>query len=871
MKGERLSLPTDDEIASMTPMMGQYYSIKKSAADAIIFFRMGDFYEIFGEDALDVAPKLDLALTSRDRGQQVRIPFCGVPHHSAKSYWLKLLSLGYKVAIADQVEDPDEAKGLVKREITRIFTPGCIDDLDALRYDQPNYLMAVVELVDSKHLALAVADVSTGELRAGLVQDPQAFLGMVQRFRPKELVTRRFFKSEMETLLADYIKSEPIVFGLLPEAILRDKGEQARVLRRLGDPHVAPAAHPVIAALLTYVQSLHASIDQFGYVRELIEPGTMSLNEIARRDLELFETSRRRSREGSLMAELDETLTPMGARALHHSLTSPFLSLAPIAKRQSGIKFLLANDTVLDEFRKVLKGAPDLERLATRVLGGRSSPLELAKIRTALSQACEAGRILGSAVVPDELTDAMAGLSVGRGIVALLERTLSDNPRELGGELGCFAEGVDADFDELRERALFGEQKILEYELKLRESTGINSLKIKGHKTYGLLIEVTKSNLTKVPEYFIRRQTMVNNERFVTLELQELDESLGRAKDEAEAKELELFQNLVVEIKQLAPIIKNVSEVLAEWDLVQGLAHKARSCAYVSPEFSESGEIKLIASRHPVIESFVGRHDFTPNDLLLTEKHKSIVITGPNMAGKSTIMRQVAILALMHQIGSFVPAEEAVLPIFDQIFTRVGASDDLAQGKSTFMVEMSEASMILRQATSKSLVILDEVGRGTSTEDGMAIALAILEDLSERVGCFCLFATHFHDLIAIAKDLGSVRFVQTEVHEGTAIRFTHRIVEGAANNSFGVEVAMLAGIPDRVIARARRHLQSNQIKPPPGIGVLSRSSMVDEHAQEVVSILEKININRTTPMQALAQIAKLQEILAKNSQMALFS
>lgn len=884
-----MALPSPEEVAQMTPMMGQFFQLKRRVEDAIVFFRMGDFYEIFGDDAEDVAPKLDLVLTAREKGNQTKIPFCGVPHHSARNYWLKLLQMGYKVAIAEQVEDPTAAKGLVRRDIVRIYTPGCLDDVEALQSEKPNYVMTICENPRNNQISMVIADVSTGELRAGTLATQDDILRQVQKFRPAEIITRKFFRDTLEQRLNSYTKENHTVFGNIPEAILRDTEDQQRLIATIfGNAKIeSPHLMATLAGFLVYLQQLNASASAFVSIRPICDPATMSLGEVATRDLEIFETLRRRSREGSLFWEINRTATPMGARLLHHSLRSPLLQPESIQDRQLGVAFFIGQRATMTDAQLALKGLPDLERLFARTLSGRSNPNEVFRLRIGLEKALAVGKALNltpTALTKSTLNTIPQTLAAAAKPLRMLQERLAAEPGQLGTNLDCIRTGFDASFDQLRDDALHGEEKIKQYENSLREQTKINSLKIKSHKTYGLLIEVTKSNLAKIPDDFIRRQTMVNNERFVTLELQELDEKLSQAREQAFQRESEIFQQVLTDLQPFRDQIGAVAAAIAYTDLILGFAIKAVESDYCLPELCTDGGIQLKASRHPVIESHVGRHDFTPNDISISEE-RSVVITGPNMAGKSTIMRQLAITAILHQIGSFVPATEARLPIFDNVFTRIGASDDLAQGKSTFMVEMTEASEILREATNKSLIILDEVGRGTSTEDGMAIALAILEDLTCRVAGYCLFATHFHELIPVAKDLGGIKLLQTEVKEGTDIKFTHRIVPGAASHSFGVEVAKIAGIPAPVINKARTYLTDTLTKHPKPENRVYREprnsitatpsegeifSPLGNH-QAIIAKLESININRTTPMQALAQIEKLQSMLTQKCQSDIFS
>lgn len=881
--------PTPTEIELMTPMMRQYYELKSSCLDAVLFFRMGDFFEVFADDAQLIAPILEIVLTSRERGDQIRVPFCGVPHHSAKGYWLKLLQLGFKVAIADQVENPKDAKGLVRREIVRVMTPGCIEDLEGLSSDKPNYIMAAYEDPLSKFFAIVVADISTGECRVGHAETFGNLVSIVKNFSPREILVRRFMRPQLEKGLASHMEENSLIFSDLPELTLRDEEACKKVLTdvfgKIDGSSLAPAAiaggREVLSALLLHFKHLNATTAGFRIVKQLQDPETMTLCDTSIRDLEIFETARRRESRGSLIRVIDRTLTPMGARLLRWTLAHPYVKAELIEDRLNSVELLCRlGEEKLGHIRALSKEAYDLERLTTRILSRSATPSDLSKVRQTLQTACllreELNRcsiIHGSEVFQNFLSK----LQLCAEPLANLAYALAERPEQLGKGDQVFRPGFDASLDELLVLSRNGAERVAEYEAALRKQSGISSLKIKGHKTFGLLIEVTKSNLTKVPDYFIRRQTMVNCERFATDELRQLDEDLASASDRAIDKEGELYGELIANFGQFAPLLYQVAGALAQFDLLQGFAWLAIKEKYHRPTLSLGGELEIKNGRHPVVEHFIGKHQFVANSLSLADGTRHVLITGPNMAGKSTVMRQTAICVLLCQAGSFVPAESAALPLFDQVFTRVGASDDLSRGQSTFMVEMAETSFILRNATRDSLVILDEVGRGTSTEDGLAIASAILENLAGQVNCRSLFATHFHELGELAEKLANVAAVKTEVLETkNGIEFSHRLAPGISESSFGIEVAKLAGLPERVIRRSQEFLQNSQRRHVGSDEILadvpaeSTRLPLPHGSRLVLDRIEQLNVNRLTPIQALNILHEIKELSDAKAQAGFF-
>jgi DNA mismatch repair protein MutS len=905
------------EQTKLTPMLRQYYDIKETVGDAILFFRMGDFFEIFGNDAEEIAPKIDIVLTSREKGDNTKIPFCGVPHHSAKGYWLKLVKLGYKVAICEQLEEASAAKGLVKRGVTRIYTPGSIDELEGLDQENPNYLLAWTDVPGQDKEVLAAIDVSTGEFRLGSIPRG-ALLRYVRQFRPSEVLVRRFAQAHVQKALETWTREHLVRMDVLPEAPLKDEPLQKATLTKLfgtSDLSQQPCCHVVggealIASVMAYMESLKASTGQFMRILPLDEPESMALSETVIRDLEIFETSRRRQTDGSLARVIDRTLSPMGSRAIRHALAHPLVSKASITARHDAVGlFVKAGEEFLSKVRLELRNTPDLARLTTRIMANSASPYELAMVRNALAKANVLSPVL---LGVDETSKAMVSMAeslVSAGdVLALLADVMIESPEALGSGRGVFRAGYDKFLDDKNQLAANGEEKVAAYEESLRQKTGITSLKVKSHKSYGLLLEVTKSNLSRVPDFFIRRQTMTNGERYTTVELKELDDELASANDQAIQREQRLYAELLDRLKPHRDSLMGVAKALGELDMIQSFAWLSLKESYAKPVLTDGPRrLTLKSCRHPVVEKFVGRHEFVSNDVLMNEGKSQILITGPNMAGKSTIMRQTAIAAILCQAGCWVPAVEAEMPIFDRIFTRVGASDDLSRGQSTFMVEMSEAAEILRQATAKSLVILDEVGRGTSTTDGLAIAAAIMEDLSDRVCCFTMFATHYHELVPLMSSRKSVVPMQTEVVEKEdSIVFSHRLVTGASASSFGIEVAKLAGVPNHVIELAKARLRDPEVSaavqpvmtreilgatvkdPGPNKGLskvqkglfglssddesaaTDKTMIADQTLSRLAMKLESIKIHKTTPLQALNILNDLKSMLAPVQQRALF-
>lgn len=867
----------------LTPMMNQYYELRETLdADTVLFFRMGDFYEVFGQDATTIAPKLKLVLTAREKGHGDKIPFCGMPHHAVKGYWQKLIAMGYRVAIADQLEDPKNVKGIVKRGIVKVLSPGAIDDEDALEADKPNYLMAAHQNPATRQWWAVIGDVSTGELRAGAVADLAGLVEVVYAFRPRELLCRKVLRPQLEEELAGYSRQHPLLFGQLSEGVLADPRRAAELLTATfgaDQLELAEDGQLAVAAFLSQLKTQLLSLESFLAVKNLKDSDYLIVDETARRDLELFETALRREQRGSLYAEIDRTLTPLGARRLRDALLRPFADPAAISHRQNAVAFFVADtEGLLARLRNSLKGIGDMRRLAAAAYQGTIKPGQLSRLRDGLIRTEEAAELLANTAFAAEHGPLIASLGKGCAARERIAAVLADAPGNLGAELDVIAPGVDAALDAKVQLATGGEQQIAAYEQQLKTETGISSLKIKRHKTFGLLIEVTKSNISRVPESFHRRQTMVNGERYQTATLTELDEQLSSALEQAFALENALYSELLLSLKDSRQALSDAADALAELDVIAGLAQRALEGGWVAATTAKDNQVlALTQARHPVVESLIGPEHFIANDIRFDKERRHILITGPNMAGKSTIMRQTALCVILNQIGSLIPCAAAELPVIDRVFTRVGASDDLSKGQSTFMVEMVEAAHILRQASPRSLVLLDEVGRGTSSADGLAIASALLEDLANRVSCFTLFATHYHELLGVSREFPGVFPMATEVDaKADPIRFTHRLVPGGCQDSYGIDVAGLAGLPPTVVERAKFYLASQHDHEKPTVAAEEprRAGAVYEDSEavggptggsvrerEVLELLLALNIDKLTPLKALNLLADYQERL----------
>ena len=863
--------------AKPSPLMEQYYENKKLYPDALLLFRVGDFYETFADDAVIVARDLNITLTSRQKDDQgEKIPLAGVPYHSLDVYLARLIRAGHKVAICDQVEDPKQARGLVKRAITRVVTPGTVIESSMLEEGKNNFLAAVVK--EEERVGLAFVDVSTGEFLTTEVPSNRLSTELA-KFRPAECLSSfsLHWVGASEQILDEACFSPERGRAALAARYGPDWMERLRLEER-------DLSQRACGAVLSYLNA--SRFDLLGHLKDIqIYSGSdyMVIDEVTVRNLEISRNIRDRSRRGTLLEFLDQTKTAMGARTLARWIQMPLQSEEAIARRLEGVEELASRSLLQRSLAEELKGASDLERLLGRISCKSASPKELSALKSTLERLPRLQKILRDAQCP-YLQDIFARLSSLDDVVSLIERSIIDDPPVHLRDGGVIREGYDAEIDQLRELLRDGRGWISRLEGAERERTGIKSLKIAFNNVFGYYIEVSRANLHLVPQDYIRKQTLANGERFVTPDLKEMESRVLSAQERSVSLEQELFARVRDEVAGKAGAIQERATALAELDVLASLATCAKENNLVRPEFNQEGRITLRASRHPVLDKAM-RGGFVPNDVLLDQdRNRLIILTGPNMAGKSTFMRQIALTVIMAQAGSFVPAAHASLCLVDRIFTRVGAYDDLSRGQSTFMVEMTEIAHILTSATKKSLVLLDEVGRGTSTFDGLSLAWAISEYLHESIKCKSVFATHYHQLTELESLLPGVRNYSIAVKEdkGT-ITFLRTVIPGATDKSYGVHVARLAGVPRIVTRRADEILREIEkeavLQPGSGKRRQKRSARYTQliffngddegnaasevEREKTDPILEEIaslDLDRMTPREALDRLAQYQQM-----------
>ncbi len=797
----------------MTPMMEQYFEVKRNYPDHLLFYRLGDFYEMFFDDAVTASRVLELTLTGRDCGEAERAPMCGVPFHAADTYIGRLIEKGFKVAICEQMEDPALAKGLVKREVTRVITPGTVIDSAMLPEQKNNYLCALY--VSSSEYGLCFADISTAQVFATVLDGAEADQHLINElgtYAPREVIAN--LSTSRFPAAADYLASKGVMLNDNQTARFDYDAARALVATQFGDSVREDilenrALVSAVGALLDYLVETQKT--DLSYIKELrvwSEGQYLELDVNTRRNLELTETMRTKEKKGSLLWVLDRTKTAPGARLLRRWVEHPLVSPAHIIRRQGAVEELFGNFMKREEIGELLSHVLDLERLLTKIVYGTANAKDLRAVAATAAVLPELRRVFEEAE-SEELSRIYRELDTLEDICDLVNRAICEEPPFTVREGGMIASGFDPEVDRLRSIMSDGQSWVEEVATAERERTGIRTLKVGYNKVFGYYIEVSKSFVDQVPDHFIRKQTLANCERYITQELKDMEATILGAKDKLCALEYEIYNRIRDYVAVREARVRRTAALLAEADVYQSLASVASRNLYVRPEIADDDRITVVDGRHPVVEKFVKDSYFVPNDVNIdTRENRLMLITGPNMAGKSTYMRQVALIVLLAQIGSFVPAAEAHIGVVDKMFTRVGASDDLASGQSTFMLEMNEVAYILRNATKKSLIIYDEVGRGTSTFDGMSIARAIIEyTAGKKIGAKTLFATHYHELTTMegAYD-GIVNYHIAAKKRGDSITFLRKIVRGSTDDSYGIEVAKLAGLPNEVIKRAREVL-----------------------------------------------------------------
>lgn len=798
-------------MAEYSPMMQHYLKTKEEYKDCILFYRLGDFYEMFFDDALVVSKELELTLTGKDCGQAERAPMCGIPFHAAETYLNRLVANGHKVAICEQVEDPKQAKGIVKREVIRIVTPGTNLNTQALDETKNNYLMSIVYL--GEKIGVSIADFSTGDYFVTELSSGSELIDEINKFVPSEIITNEYFSMSgidltavndklgitMSTLDSWYFDEDTCIKKLLTHF-------KVGVLDGLGLKDYTSGTIAAGALLLYLYEMQKGSVDHITSIVPYTTGKYMLIDSSSRRNLELVETMREKQKKGSLLWVLDKTKTAMGARALRSMIEQPLINKEDILKRQAGIEE--CNNRAIDreEIREYLNPVYDLERIMTKISCKSANPRDLIAFRNSLEMLPHIKKLIGT-MESDLFAECFANLDDLADIYSLISSAIVEEPPITIREAGIIKEGFSKEADELCRAKTEGKEWLAQLEAREKEATGIKNLKVKYNKVFGYYLEVTNSFKDLVPADWVRKQTLTNAERYTTDELKKLEDVILGAEDKLCSLEYDLFNEVRDSIAAEVRRIKSTARAIAEIDVYTALSVVAQQYNYVKPAINEKGIIDIKNGRHPVVEKMIRNDMFVANNTYLDNaKNRISIITGPNMAGKSTYMRQTALIVLMAQIGSFVPAQEANIGIVDRIFTRVGASDDLASGQSTFMVEMTEVANILRNATPKSLLILDEIGRGTSTFDGLSIAWAVVEYIANTklLGAKTLFATHYHELTELEGTLDGVNNYCIAVKEnGDDIVFLRKIIKGGADKSYGIQVAKLAGVPDTVIERAK--------------------------------------------------------------------
>ena len=879
-------------MAELTPMMKQYMETKSQYQDCILFYRLGDFYEMFFEDALTASRELEITLTGKNCGQEEKAPMCGVPYHAVEGYLNRLVAKGYKVAICEQVEDPKTTKGIVKREVVRIVTPGTNLDTQALDETKNNYIMCIVYIAD--RYGVSVADISTGDYFVTEIPDSAKLLDEIYRFSPSEIICNEAFY--MSGVDMDGMKDRLgiTIYSLeswyFDDEVCRKKLLEHFEVSSFAGLGLADYDCGIISAgaLLQYLlETQKNSLSNLTHITPYAAGKFMMIDSSTRRNLELCETLREKQKRGSLLWVLDKTKTAMGARTLRKYVEQPLIDKTEIIRRLDAVQELKEQAISREEIREYLSPVYDLERLITKIAYGSANPRDLTAFRSSLEMLPALLYILQE-MKAELLKDLAVDLDPLEDLCILEKKAIREDPPIAMKEGNIINDGYNEEVDKLRRAKSDGKDWLAKLENDEREKTGIKNLKIKYNKVFGYYLEVTNSYKEMVPEYYTRKQTLANAERYITPELKELEDMILGAEDKLYALEYELYSEVRDLIASQIERIQKTAKAVAALDAFASLALVAERNNYVRPKINEKGVIDIKEGRHPVVERMIPNEMFISNDTYLDDKkHRISIITGPNMAGKSTYMRQTALIALMAQIGSFVPAKSANIGLSDRIFTRVGASDDLASGQSTFMVEMTEVANILRNATSKSLLILDEIGRGTSTFDGLSIAWAVIEYISDSrlLGAKTLFATHYHELTELEGKIDNVNNYCIAVKEnGDDIVFLRKIVKGGADKSYGIQVAKLAGVPELVIGRAKEIVEElsdeditarvseiaskervvkkkPKVKKYDDVDIAQMSLFDTVKDDDVLEELKNLDVGNMTPIDALNTIYRLQNKL----------
>ncbi|ARB37096.1 DNA mismatch repair protein MutS [Bacillus subtilis] len=857
-------------MAGYTPMIQQYLKIKAEHQDAFLFFRLGDFYEMFFEDAKKASQELEITLTSRDGGAAEKIPMCGVPYHSASAYIEQLIKKGYKVAICEQTEDPKAAKGVVKREVVQLITPGTVMDGKGIHESENNFIASVSAC--SNGYGLALSDLTTGENLAVLIERLEDVISEIYSVGAREIVVSG-------SLDADTVAQLRERCGATISIEDGETDEHVTIIEHLNNEDITKT----FLRLYTYLKRTQKrSLDHLQPVQVYELEEAMKIDLYSKRNLELTETIRSKNKKGSLLWLLDETKTAMGGRLLKQWIDRPLIRVNQIEERQEMVETLMSHFFEREDLRERLKEVYDLERLAGRVAFGNVNARDLIQLKESLKQVPGIKQLVAS-LAHDKAKERAERIDPCGDVLELLEEALYENPPLSVKEGNLIKDGYNQKLDEYRDASRNGKDWIARLEQQEREYTGIRSLKVGFNKVFGYYIEVTKANLHLLEEgRYERKQTLTNAERYITPELKEKEALILEAENNICELEYELFTELREKVKQYIPRLQQLAKQMSELDALQCFATISENRHYTKPEFSKD-EVEVIEGRHPVVEKVMDSQEYVPNNCMMGDNRQMLLITGPNMSGKSTYMRQIALISIMAQIGCFVPAKKAVLPIFDQIFTRIGAADDLISGQSTFMVEMLEAKNAIVNATKNSLILFDEIGRGTSTYDGMALAQAIIEYVHDHIGAKTLFSTHYHELTVLEDKLPQLKnvHVRAEEYNGTVV-FLHQIKEGAADKSYGIHVAQLAELPGDLIARAQDILkelehsgnkpevpvQKPQVKEEPAqlsfFGEAEKPAetpKLSKKEKQVIDAFKSLNILDLTPLEAMNEMYKLQKKL----------